>query len=529
MTDNSKSRILRRLDFDTDDAARDFGQALGDEVRSPILGYLGRSSDQQIRADEQPPLGVGQPFMVWVRIGNNPEATVARFRGADLTTLTYDAPVELKERNSRYYVMGSDFDEGAAYFGTPPTTTTVVTQESIQIGLLRATSPPSMVMEVKAASYHKVGQGSYYVGALETEDFSTSPLDVDSVAITLPAVGKAIAVLIEIDPENGTLHYKQSAEFDVSITIRKARKLGLVPTVTNSRARVGYIRLLNGMSEITGKDNVLPEQQLISYGGSGAPADAPYIVATPNADLPNAQALDALATGLLYNTAGTLSKATSAQVVAGIDDGALPGAKIQNSSISGIDKLISGSVTEDKIGTGAVTSGKIDTGAVTSTKIGTGAVTVGKLGTGAVTTTTIADANVTNTKIAAFPNYLYIMALGANPTINTTTFTDINAVLSTTTIFNAAKRVLVSGNFELLANANNVVMQTRVMLGGAQYVQLPDLVCETGFQNYPFSFTVLVQLPSAGSHTIKLQWARFGAAVLNMTRNIGQFFVIELP
>lgn len=42
-------------------------------------------------------------------------------------------------------------------------------------------------------------------------------------------------------------------------------------------------------------------------GTSGAPADAEYIVATSDASLPNATALDGLSTGFLYNTSGNLS------------------------------------------------------------------------------------------------------------------------------------------------------------------------------------------------------------------------------
>lgn len=55
---------------------------------------------------------------------------------------------------------------------------------------------------------------------------------------------------------------------------------------------------------------------VISSTGGGAPLDATFILKTPNGFLPDAQALSALPSGLLYNTTGTgvLSQATVSQI-----------------------------------------------------------------------------------------------------------------------------------------------------------------------------------------------------------------------
>jgi hypothetical protein len=57
-----------------------------------------------------------------------------------------------------------------------------------------------------------------------------------------------------------------------------------------------------------------------SGGGSGAPTSATYLLQTPNASLPSAQAISALATGLLKGTTttGVVSAITDSAGLAGV-------------------------------------------------------------------------------------------------------------------------------------------------------------------------------------------------------------------
>jgi hypothetical protein len=67
--------------------------------------------------------------------------------------------------------------------------------------------------------------------------------------------------------------------------------------------------LINGMTEVQGVVADLHVRQFINIpslgSGSGAPADATYIVQVADAGLPNAQAMGALATGIVKNTSTT--------------------------------------------------------------------------------------------------------------------------------------------------------------------------------------------------------------------------------
>lgn len=82
-----------------------------------------------------------------------------------------------------------------------------------------------------------------------------------------------------------------------------------------------------------------------------------------------------------------------------IDDGVIPGGKIEGNSIEAA-QLAAGSVTEAALGTAAVTEDKIGPGALTSSKYGAGSIPASAMGANSVGTTALIDGSITADKIA---------------------------------------------------------------------------------------------------------------------------------
>ena len=137
----------------------------------------------------------------------------------------------------------------------------------------------------------------------------------------------------------------------------------------------------------------------------------------PGAKLQNASVT---ATQLAADAVATAKIADSAVTTAKINDGAVTAAKIATGTITATQiaadavtsseladnavdtaAIATGAVTTAKIADDGVTAAKIAAGAVGSTEIADGSVTTAKLADGAVTTVKIADANVTSAKLAA--------------------------------------------------------------------------------------------------------------------------------
>lgn len=248
-----------------------------------------------------------------------------------------------------------------------------VTQSQLDWGTLQPYS--GLVCVVKGAIYGNNGFRDQL-----TANFASSPLDTLGNPINVPSTAnRAIGVLIQLNPSSGVLSYKQSNQFPSSAEISQRYFDGALPLRDAGLKRIGYIKLANGIAELTNADvwtcpewfpdsggfqdftvaadsgtpqtiedgntlNILggtglssvasapdtitlnldntavtPDTYInpnltidaqgrvtaASNGTPGAPANATYIVQTPDGTLSNEQALSVLATGFMKSTTGT--------------------------------------------------------------------------------------------------------------------------------------------------------------------------------------------------------------------------------
>lgn len=160
--------------------------------------------------------------------------------------LKFGQPIEvIKRANGTYKFhdidtsLGEVFNEGSI----DEIDQTPITQSQLDFATLQPYS--GLTATVKGAIY-----GDIAVKDLLTADFSTSPLDVDSVAINVPSTAnKAIGVLVQLDPVTSTLSYKQSSEFNAGISLPSAYTQDLLPLRDNGLWRVGYLKLSNGITQ----------------------------------------------------------------------------------------------------------------------------------------------------------------------------------------------------------------------------------------------------------------------------------------
>ena len=173
------------------------------------------------------------------------------------------------------------------------------------------------------------------------------------------------------------------------------------------------------------------------------------------------------------------------------------------------DKIADGAVTNVKLAADAVTADKIAAGAVGSSEIATDAVTSAEIAAGAVGTSEIADGAVTNAKLAAGAAGAVLVDFTQTTDTSTTSTAFVDLSSHTFTARGSPIMIVVSLPFY---NASyhtyfDIVMDS-TGLGSTNGVWQTSITA----QHQMFTYT-LITTPSAGSHTLHVQWKTSGGTL----------------
>lgn len=247
------------------------GRVLGDSLRKPKAVRLGNPETGELFVSDDTSLvyisGYGDESD---GVSTMPRAGIPR------EYLKLNQTITVKKQKNAFAYVGIDIDTGGIF---NEGLEDQHDQSPISISQLDfATLQPysAMVAVVKGMIY-----GDKSVIDLLTADFSASPLDTSSVAINIPTNNnRAIGVLVQLDASAKTLSYKQSAEFNASLSLAQAYDSGLLPLRDAGKWRIGYIRLIAG---ITSLDNstiwTCPELFRDSLTGSSGGVNNAVLVA----------------------------------------------------------------------------------------------------------------------------------------------------------------------------------------------------------------------------------------------------------
>lgn len=277
-------------------------------------------------------------------------------------------------------------------------------------GLVHKKDADTLVVRVRSFTY-KTSTG---YGRFASSDFDLEPY--------LPTTPYYHAwVIVGFDPATVELVAVTGTEYPRTDELTTA----LIEDITFPYISLAAVKLKTGQTKSPDYRDI---EDLRNWFGTTipiiyAPTNAKYWVSEANSVLSAEVDLGALESGLIYNTVTTgvaaPSKATSAQVVAAIDDGDIPAAKIAANSLTatqiapdaiGSSELADNAVdtaaiqddavTAAKIAANAVDTAAIQNDAVTADKIATNAVGSSELADNAVDTNAIQNAAVTSAKIA---------------------------------------------------------------------------------------------------------------------------------
>ena len=178
---------------------------LGDVIRKPISARLGYIDDEGQEFLDVPTTVADQPSQYYFsNAGGQAFVGQAYLQDGAIAEwqLRVGAPIRVKKDviNDTWEIIGLDVLYSAEYFdGVDQESLTLIPLRRFAPGLLTSTIPQSMRVRV-IEGYYDVGDSEEYVETLESVDWSILP---DSANV--PAVGRAVFVLVQVDPVNKVL------------------------------------------------------------------------------------------------------------------------------------------------------------------------------------------------------------------------------------------------------------------------------------------------------------------------------------
>lgn len=217
------------------------GRLLGDSLRKPKAVRLGNPETGELFVSDDTSLvyisGYGDESD---GISTMPRAGIPR------EYLKLNQTITVKKQKNAYAYVGIDIDTGGLFNEgiEDQHDQSPISISQLDFGTLQPYS--GMVAVVKGMLY-----GDDAVIDLLTADFSASPNDTLSNPINIPTNNnRAIGVLVQLDATTSTLSYKQSAEFNASLSLAQAYDSGLLPLRDEDLWRIGYVRLIAGITSL---------------------------------------------------------------------------------------------------------------------------------------------------------------------------------------------------------------------------------------------------------------------------------------
>lgn len=168
----------------------------------------------------------------------------------------FGAFIRVRKEGRQWVLAGTDpRAQGEYMYGVDPRVQSPIVISQFDFGLLQPTAPASMKCIVSGGIYYINGI-PYMVQAQETHDFTS---DIPGTG------GQAKAVLVTLDPTTGALDYTVGSAFDMTLSHFSAFTLYPAnPDDDDGVFTIGWVKLINGMTAITGSTHVLPAQELLN-------------------------------------------------------------------------------------------------------------------------------------------------------------------------------------------------------------------------------------------------------------------------
>ncbi len=259
--------------FDPDNIATIVEKLLGDSIRDDLSMYLGDPSnpdgDIVIALDT-----ADHPGLVWVHgatgsraeIDGEPADEDRQFVTAALLppnrlpdeAIQFGTPVRVRRRGGSFEIVDLNGLEAVEFLlGLKKRPQRSVDISQVDLALIRPTAPASMRIVVSGFPC-VVSNVAYLVPTLESDELTTYRPSF---------VGKAKAVMVEVDPLTNTLVLTPGAEFT---NTTHAQAFASYPQqVSQGRILAGWVKVYEGMDHIVIAD-ILHAQELLNKGGGSS-------------------------------------------------------------------------------------------------------------------------------------------------------------------------------------------------------------------------------------------------------------------
>lgn len=162
----------------------------------------------------------------------------------------YGLPVLVKKEVNGYVIKEFDFERFPQFFdgvkGAHDQVPVYLSQ------LMYGTLQPDPTGYSMRACVIGAVYGLYRVKDTFTSYFDSSPLDTTGGTISIPTNNnRARGILVQVTAASGVVSYKQGAEFNAALTHGQAFDAGFYPAADANSQRLGWVRLVAGMTQIT--------------------------------------------------------------------------------------------------------------------------------------------------------------------------------------------------------------------------------------------------------------------------------------
>lgn len=240
---------------------------IGTSLMKPLLATIGNPVDETVFASGTNRAAESEVY-IHLLTSEDPTSYTTALRGSfTKKDIFYGRPVLVTINDAGDYVLEKvDANRDAVYsvgIDNLDDQSPVYLKQIMEIGTLHPVEG-SLQFRVTSGMF-----GTDYYSGGDSADFSSGTVqDTTPANITIPTTnGQAKGVLAQLDASTGTLSYKQSSEFSAILSLAQAYKASLLPVADDKKYRLGYLKLVKGITQFT-YDHIWEAPELLSKGSS---------------------------------------------------------------------------------------------------------------------------------------------------------------------------------------------------------------------------------------------------------------------
>ncbi len=238
-------------------------QSMGGSISEPQFALLGNFATKAIEVSDS-----DQSGLVYVHgLGDDKSSSFPAFKAIEFRNF-FGRPVEVVKTKFGYKIVGLAPEDATFSSGIEASSQLPVVREQIIFGGILPTEPASAKVQITKAIY-RVDNQHYVTSDAESGNLlDGSTNDTSAASIDLPTTsGQAILVMVQINPSDGAITYKQTAEYNASLTISQIT----LPTPDSGKFLCGYVKLIKGITSLT-FDNVMNTPDILTLSASSGGA-----------------------------------------------------------------------------------------------------------------------------------------------------------------------------------------------------------------------------------------------------------------